>query len=169
MVEIPHGWTNIINHSSSQQFVDKLLSNGLFTGGTGRQKGRQACYLSAAHPQERVRRYPIKKVGSHNSSPTFTTSGIPMQFMKLTDVVKANNTGLKFYQTLSYVVVHFGDFPAECIARVVGYDKTILCERPSEVTPQAQAIQPDVCASGDRFVHQDQFQNRLNITRSCVN
>ena len=29
------------------------------------------------------------------------------------------------------------DIPAECIARVVGYDQPILYERPSEVSPQA--------------------------------
>ena len=57
------------------------------------------------------------------------------------DLVKAHDTGLKFYQTFSYAVVRFGDVPAECVARVVGHDDTILCERPSEVAPHAPAIQ----------------------------
>ena len=39
------------------------------------------------------------------------------------DLVKVQDMGLKFYQIFSYAVVHFGDVPAECIARVVAYDE----------------------------------------------
>ena len=59
--------------------------------------------------------------------------------------------GLKFYQTFSYVVVHFGDVPTKCIARVVGYDQMILYERPSDAAPHAQAMQADFRALGDRL------------------
>ena len=38
------------------------------------------------------------------------------------DHVKAQDMGLKFYQTFSCAVVHIGDIPAECIARVVSND-----------------------------------------------
>ena len=44
---------------------------------------------------------------------------------------------LEVVDTFRCVVVHFGDIPADCIARVVGHDHTILSERPSEVTPHA--------------------------------
>ena len=52
MIEIPHRWTNVIYHSSSQQHLDKILLTGLIAGRTRRKEGRQACYFSAAHPQE---------------------------------------------------------------------------------------------------------------------
>ena len=51
------------------------------------------------------------------------------------ELVKAQDMGLQFFQTFSYAVVHFGYIPAECIARVVGDDQTILYERPLEVAP----------------------------------
>ena len=102
----------------------------------------------------RQRRYPIKKVGSHNSFLTFSTR---------MDLIKARQIDLKFGGTFSSAVVHFGDIPAECIAKVVGYDQTIFCERPSEIAPQALAIQLDVLASGDRLLDEDPRQNRLNI------
>ena len=40
----------------------------------------------------------------------------------------------------SCAVGRFEDVPAECIARVVGYDQTILNERPSQVAPHAPAL-----------------------------
>ena len=32
IVEIPHGWTNAISHSSSQQYFDKIMLSGLIAG-----------------------------------------------------------------------------------------------------------------------------------------
>ena len=42
------------------------------------------------------------------------------------DLVKAQEMGPTFYKTCSYAVVHFGDVPVECIARVVGHDENDL-------------------------------------------
>ena len=46
-------------------------------------------------------------------------------------------------QIPSNAVVHFGDIPADCMARVVGYDQPIFHERPSELAVLALAIHPD--------------------------
>ena len=45
-------------------------------------------------------------------------------------LVKEQKMVLKFFHDFSCAVVHFGDIPAECIARVVGHDQTIMYERP---------------------------------------
>ena len=82
------------------------------------------------------------------------------------DLIKARDTGLQFYRTFSDAVVHFGDIPADCFARVVGHDQTILHERPSEAAPPIQA---DVRASGGRLPDKDQQQKRLDLIRSRVN
>ena len=79
-----------------------------------------------------------------------------------TDV--AQEMGLQVDQTVSCVVVHFGDVPAERISRVVGHDQTRLCERPSEVTLNAPAIQ-DFRALGARRLDQGQ-QQRLVLIRT---
>ena len=50
MIEIPRGWTNVIHHSNSWQYLDKLLLNGPIVGGRCRKEGGQTCYFSAAHP-----------------------------------------------------------------------------------------------------------------------
>ena len=76
--------------------------------------------------------------------------------------------GLQFYQSFSHAVVHFGDIPKNCTARVEGHDQTILHERPSEVTLNDPAIQANVRASGDRLVDKDQQQKRLDLIRNCV-
>ena len=69
----------------------------------------------------------------HHKWPTDTVHEI--------ELVKARDLGLKFHQTFSYAVVHFGDIPAECVARVVGHDQTdsyesaleVACKRTSSV------------------------------------
>ena len=79
MIEIPHGWTNVINHACSRQYVEyveKIMLNGLGAGGTGRKESRQPCYFSAAHPREH-QAVLNQKVGNNSSFLTFTTSGIP--------------------------------------------------------------------------------------------
>ena len=69
--------------------------------------------------------------------------------------------GLTIVQTFSYAVVHFGDFPATCTARVVGHDQTVLYERPSEVTLNGPAIEEDARAAGGRLLDQVQQQRKL--------
>ena len=86
-----------------------------------------------------------------------------------TDLVKAHEIGLTLSHTLSCAVVHFGDVPADCRARVVRHDQTILNEIPSEVTPNDPAIQAHVRASVDRLLDQDQQQRMLDLLTSCVN
>ena len=76
--------------------------------------------------------------------------------------------GLKLDQQFSYALVHIGDIPTECVARVVGHAQTILHERPLEVAPHAPATQADVRASGDRLLDQNQQQKRLDLNRNCV-
>ena len=60
-----------------------------------------------------------------------------------TDLFKADSMGLKFFQTFSYAVVHFGDISAESIARENGHDQTFLYQRPLEATPNNPATQAD--------------------------
>ena len=60
-----------------------------------------------------------KKVGKYNLFLLFTTSDIPIQFVNLMWAKHKTRAGI-FDQSSSYAVVHFGDFPAECSAGVVG-------------------------------------------------
>ena len=85
------------------------------------------------------------------------------------DTLQQTQTATKLYHTFGYVVVHFGDVPAEYVARVVGHDQTILYERPSEVAPHAPAIRADLRASGKRLLYPSQQQKRLNLIRNCLN
>ena len=101
-----------------------------------------------------------EKLGATDRSLTFTTRCTPTPFLKVI-WSKAQIMGFKFYQTFSHGLVHFGDIPAECIARVIGHDQTILYERPSDVALCASAIQADVRASGDRLLDQDRCHKEL--------
>ena len=62
VIEIPQGWKNVIYHSKSQQYLDTILLNGLIAGGTYGNESREACYVSAAHPQE-SKTVPVRKSG----------------------------------------------------------------------------------------------------------
>ena len=77
--------------------------------------------------------------------------------------MQAQRVGVQLYQTFTHAD-HFGDIPADCIARVVGHDATNLYDRPPEVAPHAQArqdIQPDLCAFGDRLLDRLRHASRL--------
>ena len=117
--------------------------------GIGRKEGRRACYFLAVQPQKSKAALDQKSWQPHivphlhHKWHTDTICEI--------DLVKAQDMCLKFYHTFSFAVVHFGDVPAECIERVVGHDRTILYERPSEVAPHERAIQEDFGASGGRL------------------
>ena len=108
MIEIPHGWTNVTYHSasqsSSQQYLDTILLNGLILGGTVRKQCRPACYFSAAHPQK------SKAVFDHKSEKpqivlTFIISGIPTRFMKL--IWSKHKTWVYQSVTLSFTLETF--------------------------------------------------------------
>ena len=104
MFEIPHGCTNVIYQSSSRQ-------HGLIAGGIGRIDGRQACYLSDAHPQQSNEVFDQKNwkpqivPNDHHKWQSDTTYEI--------DLVKAQEMELKLYHTFSYAVVHVRDMPAD--------------------------------------------------------
>ena len=128
---------------------DKIMLSGLIAGGIGRKEGKQTCYFSAAHPQNKA--VPDQK--------SWKPQIVPHVHHKW----HTDTMALKFQQTFSYAVGHFADIPAKCIARVVGQDETILYERASEGTPHAPAIQADIGASSGRLLGQDQ---KTNKTRS---
>ena len=44
MVEVPHGWTNVMYHSSSKQYFANMLLHGLTAGGIRRNEDRRSCY-----------------------------------------------------------------------------------------------------------------------------
>ena len=130
------------------QHLDTILLNGLIARGIGRKEGRRAWYFSATHPQQ------SKAVLDQKSwQPQIVPDVNHMWHTEAVhefDLANTQDMGLKFYQTFSCAVVHLGDIPSECIARVVGHDRSIIKERPSEVAPSALAIQTDVRASGDQ-------------------
>ena len=146
---------------------DPNLKNGLIAGGKRRKEGRQPCYFSAVHPQGR-KAVPGRKGWEpqlvpcdHHKCHTDTIYEI--------DLVRAQEMGLTNLSNIQVCCCSiFGDIPAEYIPRFVGHDQTLLCERPSEVTPNDPAIQAHFRASGDRLLHQDQQQRRLDLIRSCV-
>ena len=139
-----------------------------FSGGTGREEGRQACYLSAAHSQQS--KAVLDQKTWQPQIVLYVLHKWHTNTVYETDQFRAQDMGLTLLPTFSYVVVPFGDMPAECIASVVGHDQTILYERPLEVKPYAPAIHAAFCASGDRLLDPDpQQQKMFDIMRNCAN
>ena len=124
IIETPQGRTHAIYHSSSQQYLDKMLLNGLIAGGMGRIDGRQACYFSAALSRE------SKAVPGQKSCEPLLVPYVDHKWhthtVYATDLVKALEMGQTVYRTSSYAALHFGDIAAECIARVVGHEQIFL-------------------------------------------
>ena len=118
IVEILHGWTYSIQHSSSQPYLEKILLHGLLAGGIGSEEGRQACYCSAAHSQQSKAVLDRKSLQPHIVPDVHHKWHTDTVYE--TDLLKAQDMSLTFLQTFSHPVVPFGDMPAECIARVVG-------------------------------------------------
>ena len=81
MIEIPHGSTNVICHSSSKQYLGLIMLNGLSAGGVGRKADTHVIHQSCI--RKKANQYLTRKVGEHSSFPTFITSGIPIRSMKL--------------------------------------------------------------------------------------
>ena len=98
MIEIPHGWTNVIYHSRSQQYFDTILLTGLIAVGMGRKEGKHT--FSAPHLQK-------SKVvlGHKNWKPQIV---LYVRCMKLI---------WSKYKKMDLTLI-FGDVPAECVARV---------------------------------------------------
>ena len=101
-IEIPHGWTIVIYHPSSKRYFDRLLLNGLTAGGPG-QKGDKHV-TSRPRILSNAMQYLIRKVGNHRSFLTFMTNGTDT--IHGIDLVKAQDMGIKIYQTFSNAVVH---------------------------------------------------------------
>ena len=82
VIKIPHGWSNVFCHQSSQQHIYKILLNGLIAGGIGR---KEAGKHVTTRPRilSKAKQLLIKKVGNHRSFFTVITSGVPTRFMKL--------------------------------------------------------------------------------------
>ena len=163
-IKIPQGWTNVIYHTKSQQYLDTMLLNGLIAGGIGRKEGRHA-WFSAAHPQE-SKAAPERKSWEPQLVPYFHHKWHTDTIYDI-DLVKAKEMDLKCNQTFSYAVVHFGRHSSSmfCKSR---YNHTNNYERPPEVAPHALAIQADVRAPGDQLFDQEQQHKRLDLIRSGV-
>ena len=144
------------------------MSNGLIAGGNA---GNKADTHVTSRPRilNKVKQYLIREVGNHLSLPTYH-KWLSAQFMTLdwSKQIKAEDIGEKcIHLSVRLLFVHFGDIPAECIARIVGDDQTILYERPSEAAPHAPAIQADFRASGDRFMRNLTEKSLTHAVCSC--
>ena len=87
----------------------------LIVGGTGRKEGRQACYFSAAHPQD-SKVLLCRKCWQSQLVPYVHRKWHADTIYEI-DLVKAQHMCLSFYQTFIYAVVHFGDVLAKCICK----------------------------------------------------
>ena len=99
----------------------------------------------------KAKQYLIRQVGNHRPFVPYVHHKWDADMIYELGLVRAQDMGLKLYQTFSSAVVHVGGVPAECNAKVVGHDYTILYERP-EVAPHTPAILAEFRASGDRWL-----------------
>ena len=77
-IEIPHGWTSVTYQSSSQQYLNKILLDGL-----KEQAGKKADkhVILRQRIASKAKHNLIRTVGNHRSFLTFITSGTPTQQM----------------------------------------------------------------------------------------
>ena len=136
----------------------------------GGQADEKADKHATAQPRihKRARRCPLTQVGSHTSFLTFTTNGIPKQCMKLTwpqHKIWVSNSIKQSAMPLNTSETFLQNILQESSDKI---RRSCLKDHQKSVAPQAPAIQPEFRASGDRFLDQNQRQNRLILTRSFV-
>ena len=124
----------------------------------GGKKADKAHYFSAAHPRK-SRKVPYWIVCCHNSFITINEI----------DLVKEQQRCQQLSSNIHLCCCSSRDIPAECIAGVGENDQTILYVRPSDLTPDALAIQADSRASGDRMLDQKTQQQGLDHIGNCAN
>ena len=92
MIEILRGCADVIHHSSSQQYLDKLMLRGLILQEEQTEKkADNHVTSSAAHPRQ-------------SRAGTRSKSWQTRSFRSSHDLVKPQDTGLTLYQTLSYAL-----------------------------------------------------------------
>ena len=165
MIEIPHGRTDVIYHSSSLQYLDTNMLNALTAGGRGRKEGRQASYFSAAHLQE-SKAVPDRKSWQPLIIP-YVHHKWHIDAIFETDLVNAQSMS-KILSNIQLRGCSLRRHSSRGIARVVGHDGRILYDRSSQVAPHAQAIQKQFWASGDRLLDPDQKQKQLDFCMNVV-
>ena len=150
----------VIFKLSSHQYFDRIMLNSLIAGGTGSKEGRQACYVSAAHPQESTA-VPDRKSWLRQSVHHKWHTGHMCEI----DVAKAQEMGLECNHMFSSAVVPLGYASQESLDTI----KRSCTQDPQKVAPHAPAIQDYFSALGDRLLDQDQRQERLDLVRCCGN
>ena len=94
LIDTPLGWTNAIFQSCSQQYLDKILLNGLIAGG----KGRHMLLLGRASSTKRSRTCSEKLAGTDRS---LQSSQVGHRWHTHTayeiDLVKAQEIGVYIY------------------------------------------------------------------------
>ena len=121
VIEVPHGWTNVMNHPRPQQYLDNFYEWSGCMQEEQAAKNADQHIVSEPRILRKAEEYLITTSGNYRSFFTFITTDTVYDI----DLVSAQDLGLKFYQPFSYAVVHFRDIPADCTARVVGHDDTI--------------------------------------------
>ena len=145
MFRIPHGWTNVLCHSSSPAVVGQKSAEWSDLQEEWAEKKAESHVTSQPRIRSKARRYLIRKVGNHRQLVLYVHHKWQTDTIYETNLLKAQDMCLKAYQTFSYAVVHFGDVRAECSARVVGHDQPFLHARPSEVGRTARTSDPSRC------------------------
>ena len=103
MIEITHGWRNVIAHSSTQQHLDTILLNDLIAGGIVRRESRQACHFSAVHLQKR--RAILDQKGWKPQIVPYVHHKWHADTIDDIDMVKAQDMGPEFYHSFVQFVI----------------------------------------------------------------
>ena len=116
----PHLW-----HAGHRHNLDSIIRNGLLAGGTDVKKGRrQHCYFSIADPRNVRGRPQLESMSGVTTTPYGMAESADVVYM--VNVRRANELGIRFYQTRSLAVLCEHNVPPECIIAVLTRDNNVL-------------------------------------------
>ena len=191
-IPIPYNWKEFIFHWGCSFSIQSVLENGLIPGGKGKQ-GRTTDHL-LPHHSIRSRKIPAQKnPRNDNTIPQkvhyhsyWKRDQDAVHWIKLS---RAQDQGLRFWQTKSHAIIVHNPVPADCIYKVIsqkGFERlstprpapklTLKSNSHSQQQQQQQSFSDDVywckesCTGqiGERDVRGNTTDDQTSTRKPCV-
>ena len=164
-VAIPYKWKEFLFHSGCSLDVTSILTSGLIAGGRESKEGRQTIFFTPPNsfgdnPDEEEPGDDVPKPRTVHFHSQWKNTQDAVYWINL---ARAQDKGLRFWQTRSHAVIVYSSVPADCIYKVICQKRErTLFERLSTLRPA-----PKIVLQGAWQSQQQQQQQQQDTSESA--
>ena len=117
----PYKWEEFLFHRGCSCDVTTSLKAGLIAGGRNSKEGRPTIFFKLVNPFGTIQTKNLAMTCQNRKKYTTTVCGNTQDAVYWINLTRAQDKGLRFWQTRSRAIIVYNFVPADCIYKVISH------------------------------------------------